>query len=304
MFMKRHTTQIVALLVVAMVTMSSTVVWASRMPHYGQYLEIQEIVGNTDSQANKTTAVAKLIAVVQSASKDVHSRRFAAWKLGELGAAEAEDILRELAEKLHWADATRQFKWAAFLACWRIRVATQPTEEQQVALLVEALHERLQGVIASNVQMWAANELSTRGIQEALPAITKSIRYRDPTPRGEEYVWLHRTKINLLRTSPSRFQGLCRALATDDLTQRQRLRKWAIDELGKLGTAKARSALIGYAVALQQVYYDAQGKRDGFGGYATGFYRRIVHILRGDGMTESEIRQAGLQPDRFFVVAP
>jgi hypothetical protein len=113
----------------------------------------------------------------------------------------------------------------------------------------------------------------------------------------------------LLTTSASRIEALTRAIATNDFTERQQLRRWAIDELARLGVEESRSALIRHAVMLQGKYYDALGKRlepppDRFGGYAAEFYRRIVGILKDSGMSQSAIAQTGLQPDRFFTASP
>jgi len=160
--------------------------------------------------------------------------------------------------------------------------------------------------MATNVQMWAVEELSNRGVRQLLPEMIKSIRSWYSSQLGDELVWLCTTKIDLLSTSQDRLEALTRALAMDDTTSRQGLKRWAVDELCGLQTEAAKSALIGYAIALQEKYHDKLGKpivnpNDHFSGYAVSFYRTIVKNLRDRGMTETAIRQTGVRPDRFFV---
>jgi hypothetical protein len=123
---------------------------------------------------------------IAQADHDVHLREFAVCKLGDLGAVEVKDKLRELAETLSWSDLTRTLKWRALDNYWRLVVFEATSQEKQVALLKQALHVRLNGIIASSTQRWAADELANRGVRDALPEITKSIRLRNPTKAGEE----------------------------------------------------------------------------------------------------------------------
>jgi hypothetical protein len=297
------------LLGIAIVVASAQVMVARPRPHYGQYVRIQQIAAEVSTPESKAKAVMDLMSIVKDERSDVHLRQFAVEKLGDLGATEASRMLKALAEGLTWADATRQLKWAAFLAHWRITVAEQTTRLQQEILLTEALHARLQGIIASNVQIWAANELANRGAKDALPEIIKSTKFRDSGPRGEEFILLCKTKIELLNAGSSRVEALVRALAIGDFTERQQLKRWAIDELATVGTEESLSALVGYAITLQGKYYDHTGKRitsedERFRGYASGFYRRIIDILRNSGMSGAAITQTGLRPDKFFRVAP
>jgi len=279
------------------------------MPHYAYYKAIREIAKDTNTPQKRSGAISELTRIARSDADNIHLRQFAVEKLGEVGATEAREHLKALAESLDWSDTTRQLKWAAFLAYWRINVADQTGEREQETVLTKALHETLQGIIATNVQVWAANELANRGAKDALPEIIKSTQFRDPTKRGEEFIQLCRTKIELLTTSPNRINALTRAIAVNDFTERQQLRRWAIDELAKLDTPDSRSVLIAHALTLQNRYYDAHGKRlqpppDRFRGYAGEFYRRIIDALKESGMSPSAISQAGLQPDRFFTTSP
>lgn len=284
------------------------IVMGTPRPFYQQYKMIQEIAMEASTPGKKSKVVAELMGIVQE-EKDVHLRQFAAEKLGELEAVEAKDMLKALAETLEWGDSTRRIKWTAFLAYWQIKVAEQSSKEEQIQLLVQALHEKFDGLIASNVQMWAANELANRGVEKALPEIIKSIRYRNPTERGEEQIRLCTTKIKLLTTTASRQEALTEALVIEDSTQYQRLKRWAIKELEKLNTQESRYILIGYALELQSRCYDNNGKwivskGDRMGAYAGEFYRTIIKILKKADMTNAEIKATTLQPDKLFITAP
>ena len=115
-----------------------------------------------------------------------------------------------------------------------------------------------------------------------------------------------RTKIELLSTIKSRQEALTASLLMDDQTQYQWLKRWAIKELGKLGTEESRSTLIAFAIELQSKYYDENGKRikrkkgDLLGLRAPLLYRNIVSILKKSDMTDSEIEASGLQIDKYF----
>ena len=128
----------------------------------------------------------------------------------------------------------------------------------------------------------------------------------NPTERGEEHIRLCKTKIELLSTSKSRLEALTKALATKDFTRYQRLKRWAVKELGKLKTQESRLILIGYALELQSKYYDENGKWIGQKGdrlvvYAGEFYHSIIKILENSGMTVAEVKATGLRPDKFFI---
>lgn len=194
------------------------IVMGTPRPFYQQYKFVREIATDTNTPARRAQVVTELMGIVQT-EQDVHLRQFAAEKLGELEAVEAKDMLKSFAESLEWNDSTRQIKWTAFLAYWQIKVAEQPSEDGQIQLLMQALHEKFDGLIASNVQKWAAEELANRGVEKALPEIIKSIRYRNPTERGEEQIRLCSTKIKLLTTNTNRQEALTEALAIEDSTQ-------------------------------------------------------------------------------------
>jgi len=156
---------------------------------------------------------------------------------------------------------------------------------------------------------WAAGELANRGVKRALPEIIESIRYRNPGERGEKEIWLCKTKIDLLSASKSRLEGLAKALETQDITNDQLLLRWAIAELGKLGSDANRSLLAAFALRLQSRYYDWWGRmiedsNDPLCRAAGDLYRRAIGILRAGGMTDAQMKAAGLRPNRFFIQPP
>ncbi len=277
---------------------------ASEVP---QARTIKEITKDIDTHEKRSAAIAKLSIIVKDSTQNEMLRMFATYELGELGAVEARDMLKELAESIEWTDsAQQQLKRVAFLAYWQIRVAQEASEEKQVQLLKQALNESFDGYEAGNVQGWAVDELANRGIKEALPEIIKTVRSHYSGKYGEDRVLLCRTKIELLSSSENRQEALSKALVTEDTSQYQRLKRWAIKELGKLGTEGSRMILINYALGLQKEYYDENGNRiaqeDGLGTRnASRLYNMIIHALRGNGMTEREIEATGLLPGRLFI---
>ncbi len=271
------------------------------------YQIVEQITRDIDTPQKRSGAIAKLSAIVKDSTQSMRLRRYAAKKLGEIGAIETKDMLKTVAENLEWSDSTRILKWHAFEAYWKIRVAEEPSKKTQVELLMEALHERFDGLRADNVRRWAVNELANRGIEEAFPEIVKSIKSTYSGDRAEEQIQLCTTKIKLVSSSTSRQEALSTALATEDPTRRQFLKQWAIDQLGKLKTEESRMMLINYALGLQKEYYDETGKRivrkgDWLSRRAPMLYGTIIRILEDSGMSDSEIKATGLRPDELFVI--
>jgi hypothetical protein len=163
--------------------------------------------------------------------------------------------------------------------------------------------------MVSNVRIWAADELANRGAKETLPQIVEAVRKVYSGQRGEEYVRLCQAKIDLLNGYPSRLDALSRALVMADSTHEQRIRRWAIGELGKLDSPSSRSVLIGYALGLQDAFYDTDGRQINetaelpFNRAGT-LYRAMIQILGDQGMTSEEVKQTGLRPEKLFRAAP
>jgi len=270
-----------------------------------EYEVIEEISRDIATPQKRSAAIGELSAIVKDSMQNTMLRQFAAEKLGELGAIEAKDMLKNLAESLDWGDSTRQLKRVTTLAYWKIRVVEEPNEPAQEELLIKLLKGG-PPPHADVVPSWAVDELASRGVQRALPDMIKRIRVNYSGRYADERIWLCRTKIQLLSTSASRQEALTKALATKDFTRYQRLKRWAIKELGKLGTQESRYTLIAYALELQSKYYDENGKWIGQKGdrlavYAGEFYHSIIKILENSGMTVAEVKATGLRPDKFFI---
>jgi len=308
--MKTRQAKLFYVLTCSVMLLATRAIHARPMGHYGYWKMVEDMAADGRTPETKAQVATRLLDIVQDTTAHMHLRKAAVEKLGEWGSTGAKDTLKNLSESLPWTDSTRPLKRAAFFAYWRISVTEQPRQEDQVAILMKALHARLGTIIASNVQIWAADELANRGIKDALPEIIKSIRYRNPTERGEEQIRLCTAKIELVATSTSRAEALARALAMKDFTQEQELKKWAIQELGKLGTADSQSVLVGFAIDLQNRFYDKDAKRvhpsgeDRLDVYAPLLYSASVGLLRNSGLSDAQIRAAGVRDDEFFHLAP
>jgi len=278
------------------------------MPYYHYWKLVEDISKDVSTPEKKSQVVRVLLAIVKRDAVDVHLREFAVQKLGELGASEAKDTLKGLAESLTWTDTTRQLKRQATLAYWMIRVAEEETTEAQEDLLIQLLWGNHLPPHADVVLWWAAEELANRGVSKALPEIAAAVRYRDSSARGEEFIKLCSVKIELLNSSPSRLEALKQALASTDALIGYELKMWAIGELGKLGSQEALEVLINYALELQGTFYDEAGRLKILPTdpawlelpNAGSYYRRIVGVLRDKGMSDSQILAVGLNPYRYF----
>jgi hypothetical protein len=105
---------------------------------------------------------------------------------------------------------------------------------------------------------------------------------------------------------------LAKALTTEDSDQDQRLRHWAVEELGKLETKESRDALAAFALGLEHRYYDHEGDRMRSKpnadqnpverGHAASIYRYIITTLERGGMSGPQIEATGLHPAQCFFV--
>jgi hypothetical protein len=273
------------------------------------YEFVEEIAKDIRTPAKRSIAIEELSGIVNDSDKNMRLREYAAEKLGNLEAVEKKDMLKKLAEKLQFSDSERQLKRAATLAYWKIQVVDEPNEPARDRLLVKLLWGKTQPPPhADVVQSWAADELANRGVKDAMPEIIKSIKYRNSTKRGQEQIWLCRTKIKLLNSSESRCEALFKALlVTPDPTDYQRLKKWAVEELAKLKSCDGRWLLLSQALRLQNSCYDKKGKpivspTGRFAERAGISYREIIKILRDSGMEDREIKDMGLRPDDSFAL--
>ncbi|MDH7599714.1 MAG: hypothetical protein QHH07_08800 [Sedimentisphaerales bacterium] len=161
------------------------------MPYYDYWRLVEDIAKDTSTPEKKAQVIGVLLSIVRLDAVDVHLREFAVRKLGELGASQARDALKELAERLTWTDATRQLMSEATLASWKIRVAEEKTPEAQEDLLIQLLWDKNHlPSHASVIPWWAAEELANRGVSKALPEIAAAIRYINTSPRAEWFIQL------------------------------------------------------------------------------------------------------------------
>lgn len=285
---------------------------SSPPPFYQQKQMIEEIAKDVATREKKAKVIEELTAIVKDMGNDIHLRQFAAEKLGALGAIEAKDVLKGLAESLALSDGTRYLKGAITLAYWQIRVAEEPNEMAQEELLIKLVRGGPAPQAGSTVPWWAVDQLANRGVKRALPDMIKRIKLQrgGDDKYSQEIIWLCETKIRLLSASKSREDALIEALlAVEDTTWDMRLKSWAIKELGKLRTQESRAILIAYALQLQEKYYDQNGKRifpkdDRLGSHASMFYYTIIKILEKSGMSDSDIKATGLEPSKFFIIPP
>jgi hypothetical protein len=283
----------------------------------GRYEEenrINALAYNTRTPGLRAKAIAGLVEIVGDETTHVNFRALAAERLGELKPIEVRQTLKTVAEKLEWKDPYWQLKDAVTVAYWQGEVAARPSEEEQRQLLLKLLWpEKHEPPHASMVGIWAVDELANRGVKSALPEMAKRIEFDYSGTYGAKLVRLCTTKVELLNSHPTRYDALVKALRMEDSDQDQRLRHWAIKELGKLETKESRDALATFALDLEHRYYDQEGDRMKSKpdadqnlverGHAASIYRYIITTLERGGMNGPQIKAAGLHPDQCFFVA-
>ena len=265
---------------------------------------VEKILNSAKTPEEKAAAVVKLMNIVKDEKAGILLRKLAAEKLCQLRAVEAKDMLKTLVDSLEWnvSHKQAQLNRAIVLSYWQIRVSLEPTKKLQNDMLIELLDV---------VPDWAIDELSNRGVKKALPEITKILkyRYRSDVKRAEARIKLCTTKINLLTNNITRHEASCKALIMEDTTDHyQRLKKWAVEELGKLDSAESRQFLIDFAKDLENKYIDSRGntikteEKDWLGQQAGNIYRSIIKILKSKGFSDDKIKAQGLNADKVFIM--
>ena len=261
---------------------------------------IRKIIKNVNTSEKKAAAVVKLISIVKDEKASILLISLAAEKLGQFRAVEARDMLKTIADSIEWTDTKRvRLKRITSLAYWQIRVTQEPTKELQDAMLIELLDV---------VPDWAIDELSNRGVKSALPKIIKRINYQVSGKSAEARIKLCTTKIDLLTNNFTRHEALYKAIVMEDTTdQNQRLRYWAIEELGKLDSTESGQILVYFAKALEMKYFDSDGKRispkgDKLSLEADYLYNTIIKKLKCKGLSKDKIKAHGLNPNKVFLL--
>jgi len=148
------------------------------LPFAKQRATVRALVYGANTPSQRGEAIRELMRIVGDQRQDRWLRTFAAEGLGELGAVEAESLLRELANRLRWTEADTRLKSAAHLGEWQVRVAKETRTAKKIQLLEKAGTDRFDGLIEWRVQDWAGSELANMGIGEAMPEIIDSIKRR------------------------------------------------------------------------------------------------------------------------------
>lgn len=237
----------------------------------------------------RSEAIKGLKAFIEDKKLPENIRRYAINKLGDLNLEELEDYLLNIATKKGGPD-DKQMPWdSAYLAYWKIRTNREADPEKQITILIEGLQAP-----AFSVQSWVSDELCSRGVQRAFPAIVKSIKKRFAEPDGE--ISTCRKQLDLLADHPTRFAALADGLKEGEPSgSSNKLKLWAIKELAMMKKEEANKELADYAFYLQ----DSGAKLFKSGhqelqAYYT-IHSTIVYFLRENGWSGKQLQSYGIK---------
>lgn len=255
-------------------------------------MKIDQLYLAAQSIETRSEAIKGLKAFIEDKKLNYEDRRYAINKLGDLNLEELEDYFLELGTKKGRSDD----KWlpsdTAYLAYWKIRTHHETDPEKQVEILIEGLQAP-----AFSVHDWVSDELCSRGIQRAYPAIVKSMKKRfGNTPDEEIEINTCRKQLDLLAEYPTRFEALAVGLKEGEPSgSSNKLKLWAVKELAVMKTKEANRELADYALYLQkagttlfesgirelQVYYT--------------IHSTIFYYLKQNGWSSQQLQSYGVK---------
>jgi len=228
---------------------------------------------------------------------------------GSLSPSEVEGSLESL-EKL-WSltkhsQPSSPIRWQSAKAYWRIRIAREPSEAKQVRILMSLMGKDAPLPNGQGVQIWAIDELSGRGVREAMPLIAERIHLMWSGGRAEAYESICRRKIEIV-SSGNLEASLIQELHGGEITSAAiELKKWCITRLAKLHTETSIEALVKYALELQDEYYDRAGdilaQKQTRHIWAALVYNHLISALKLRGLRTTDLRERGIHPGKFFLM--
>lgn len=295
---------------------------------------VEEVAAQAREPKKREAAIHELLVIAKDGEEATVVRNAAVRALVAVEATEAVDSVGELASGLNpqWpADvvdddslprevrrrAGRAYhdelglKDNAATAYWELRVMKESSQAAKDDLLISLLREDAPAPHGQSVAPFAMRNLANRGVERALPDILRCVRRVHGKDRyAQDIAWLYQNQIRVLNSYPTRFDALKDALTGHDVTQHRYLWHWAIKELAKLPDGIGLQTLIDYAGWLEDLAYDEDGQwiEAPVAGPATpsegqmaSLYRDAVRSLREAGVSNEEMKAAGLKRNKCFI---
>lgn len=260
--------------------------------------EMDEIVSSIKNDADKEKAIEVLINDLKNSSGIIRSH--AARLLGDIGGnGKTKEALKILAEK----DLNPDVRKAVDFNLFRVEVATAKDYKQKKDILLNDLKEGIDKIGRGG--LWTIDQLGDLGIKEAITDIerlaSKSYVQRDVQAQIRRAI----TKINILDSTPTRFEAYKLALKNEN----GKTRVWGLEKMGELGDKAAIPILQEEKKRIEDKYFypPISGKRQPKLPLSakerddTDAYRAAVDSLKKLGLVLREGTPDGFAPGLYYI---
>lgn len=210
--------------------------------------------------------------IVKNKSMPTSVRAYALEKIGELARPEADTFLIRVSSNTNES----VLMLAARIAYLNSRVIREPSQAGKRRILLETLND----APMRDTRSWAADELCDMGEIVSLLDVRNTISAVDPTPSGNRRFILCESKVRILFMHRRRIDALRAALFDKD----EDLRRWGIQQLGKLNSTEADTTLVDFARQLQKNPKDANER----------LLNLTIHALGKRGWDDQRLNSHGI----------
>ncbi len=190
--------------------------------------------------------IQELQGLIEDSGKKLHAREYAVEKLGQLLRAQHQFNERAyflgLARQASEDPDIRLLRSAILKEFARVGVQELQSEPERIEELTRLLTFSYEEFAAKRARRWAADELCSLGVEEALPLIRKvyfDYRKSDAGLQAKVCTW----KVRLLKQHPSRLDALTAALQVAEEEASAQVRRWAVEGISEIEGSQAEDVL-------------------------------------------------------------
>lgn len=182
--------------------------------------------------------------------------------IGKLATSEAIHYLRYVRRASFTAEEVEGIWPASQVALQVALLSNIADHKERVAYLEGTLGGPSSGETHSSVLQWAVNELCNGGELSSLPAVKRSIQFRDSSQRGQDRIRSCEHRMRVLASNSDRVDALGSVLRVSERLGDNRLISWAIDQLKAMKLNRADDELDRFESDIRALPSGSQRQRE------------------------------------------
>lgn len=264
-------------------------------PYSEERAAVDVLIQQAKAVQSRPVALRSLQGVVANTDRPESVRRYALQEMAAIPEPELQKYFLDVAADKFGFDPKRVFRGLAIRGYWKSRLNLTHELTDQIALLEQGLEAEFEGVWASGVRRWSANELCDRGVSRMFPEIAQTFKSITASQEADREIEFCRAKINALSSFPTRFEALGSITRSVDPRRSVdpiedlnfELASWAIHQLAKLQTDQAEEEIAQYILRLKNELQIEFGSSQN---------HLAVYYLRKFGWTDDDFLERGIPP--------